>query len=354
MKMNVRMPWYKQVILLTMIFVVVQSNAMDPKANAAKPGCKPCAAAAAARLSAAAAAAAALVANKPSREMELDKIDPAVHRVEACCEYCAQPGSLGCQGVNSARCNTCQAGLIKISIAEAAAAALAAANEIKKRKSLDAIPQVNVSRAPREELADPCNTCADTVTDPVCTSVCDLNCKLQALFDCCVNTNIQVRCQGHELEKCCKRLRHHIDDVEELVESQIDQSVECCSVIEAGISSLTDQTSSIIDLSISIVDQSVECCSVTESGIISIIDQTAICCSVIETGITSIIDQSADCCSIIETRIGDLGATSFSLQDCSLDVVSFVDSVADADVITWLKSLYVLMYQVFQCTCCLD
>lgn len=344
MKMNAIITRYKQMILLATMLIAVNSNAVDPKGGAAEPKiCKPCAAAAAARISMAAAAAVSL-ANKPtSREMELDPVDPAVSIVEACCAYCAQPGSLGCQGINSARCATCRAGLIKMSMAEAAAVALAAANTIvKKRKELDTVPAIGASRAPREELVDPCSTCGDDVTDPTCppdpVRASDLNCKLQALFDCCVNTNVQVRCQGHELEKCCKKLRREIDEVEDLVISQIDQTAECCSVIETGITS--------------IIDQSAECCSIIETNIASLTDQTTTCCSVIETGIISIIDQSADCCSIIETRIGDLGVTSFGLQDCELDVVSFVDSTTDADVLTWLKSLYVLMYQVFQCTCC--
>src|SRR5687767_12611171 len=71
----------------------------------------------------------------------LENVDSAL-TVAACCEFCAQPGSLGCQGVNSARCNTCQQGLVKM------AAAL-------KNKLDDA----NVSRAPREELVDPCDAC---------------------------------------------------------------------------------------------------------------------------------------------------------------------------------------------------
>jgi len=275
--MNAIITRCRQVILAMTVLVAVNISAVEPEK------CKPCAAAAAARLSAAsaaAAAAAALSAGKPvSREMELDVINSGNTRmVEACCAFCAQIGSLGCQGENSARCATCQAGLVKISIAEAAAALAAVNAVVNKRKELDPIPSV---RAPREELADPCNPCGTVIDDTV---ACDLNCKLQAIFNCCVNTNQQVRCQGHEFERCCKRLRHNIDDVEDLVESQIDQSIECCS--------------------------------------------------------------------IIETRIGDLGGSAIDIPACS-QVASIVDVIntTDVDVITWLKSLYILLFQVYQCTC---
>lgn len=272
--MNAIITRCRQVMLAATVLVAVNISAVEPEK------CKPCAAVAAARLSAAAAAAAAINAGKPiSREMELDIISADTGMVEACCAFCAQIGSLGCQGENSARCNVCQAGLIKISIAEAAAAALALANTVvNKRRELDPIPSV---RAPREELADPCNTC-DTVVDD--SAVCDLNCKLQAIFNCCVNTNQQVRCQGHEFNRCCKKLRHDIDDVEDLVESQIDQSIECCSIIETTLG----------------------------SG-------------------TSLAIPVPTC------------AEGFTITD-------FVNNT-DIDVIAWLKSLYILLYTVYNCAC---
>lgn len=58
-----------------------------------------------------------------SRTIELSE-DVTVDMVDACCEYCEQPGSLGCQGENSNRCRVCQQGKIKQSIKEAAAAAM--------------------------------------------------------------------------------------------------------------------------------------------------------------------------------------------------------------------------------------
>jgi|GEM_PF-2357242 len=289
--MNTIIARYRNVIVSLMVLIAVSLNSQEPKA------CKPCAAAAAARLSAAAAAAASLATGKPtSREMELDSIDLRNTVVEACCEYCAMPNSLGCQGPNSVRCNTCQAGLVKISVAEAAAAALAAVGAVvNKRKELDELS--SSTRAPREELVDPCDCVGSRDVEPAdegCPG-CSLDCKLQALFDCCVNTNMQVRCQGVLAEKCCRRIKHKLNDLED------DQE----DVIES--------------------------------------------LSVVEGLMVSQIDASAGCCSIIDARIGDLAGSAFDIPDTD-NIVSFVDTM-DADIITWLKSLYVLAYNVYQCTC---
>jgi hypothetical protein len=278
--MNAIITQYKKVVLVAVAAIAMGLNGADIEK------CKPCAAAAAARLSAQAAHAAALAAGKPvSREMELDTLNPAATQfVQACCEFCAEVGSFGCQGENASRCAVCQAGMQKLSIAEAAAA-LAAANAIvNKRKELD-----DLSRAPREELADPCGPCDG---DSDCgINVCDLNCKLQAIFNCCVNTNQQVRCQGVLAEKCCKKLNRKLNDLEDATENF----------------------------------------------------------SVIEGLIGSQIDQSADCCSVIDVRLGELDGSAFDIPDTN-DIIGFVNGT-DADVVTWLKSLYVLAYNVWQCTC---
>ena len=121
-----------------------------------------------------------------------------------------------------------------------------------------------------------------------------MNCKLQALFNCCASTYREVQSQAHDARKCCKRLRHDIHEVEEQVE---------------------DSSSVLEELMVSQIDQSVACCSVTESV------------------------------------LGDPATQIPSLQDCSINVLSYVNSNND-DVMTWLKRLYVLMYQVFSCTCC--
>lgn len=246
--MNAIITRYKKTVLVMMAVFALNANASAPEK------CKPCQIAAAARLSAQAAAAASLVQNQSgSREMELDLNEDEQGMVRACCAYCAQEGSLGCQGANSDRCAVCQAGILKMAMARAAQA-LAELNAVTRQKGSD-----EAVRAPREELVDPCSTCG--TEDP-----CSLNSKLQAIFNCCVNTNQHVVCQEHDMKKCCRKIRHEIDGVEDL--------------------------------------------------------------------------------------IGAPNATSFGEQNCALDVVTFVNST-DADVMTWLKSLYVLMYQVLRCTCCL-
>jgi len=216
--------------------------------------------------------------------------------------------AISMSSVLSAGCTACAAAAaIRQSIKDAQAAKLAAGGKKALEAELDAVDS-NMERAPREELVDPCITChSHDHNNP-----CSLDNKLQMLFNCCVNTNEQVRHQGHEAKKCCKRLHHEIDEVE-------DQIEDCCSVIENLI-----------------VNQSVS---------------AAACCSVLESLAISQIDQSAECCSVIESRIGDPATTIASLQDCGIDVLAFVNS-NDDDVLTWLKRLYVLMYQVFSCTCC--
>lgn len=204
--------------------------------------------------------------------------------VAACCEFCAEPGSLGCQGVNSANCLTCRNGLMKMSLAEVAATALALAqNVLDQAAQLDTIPtevlptniiSQNATRAPREELADPCNNCGSTVVNVgSCNNVSE---QLQALRCCCASVAHQLARQGKDARKCCKRLRHKIEDVEELVETVIDQSADCCSLTET--------------LLLSVIDQNADCCSLTETLLTSVIDQSAACCSSTDILLISIID----------------------------------------------------------------
>ncbi|HSC25260.1 MAG TPA: hypothetical protein VLB80_03540 [Candidatus Babeliales bacterium] len=291
--MNVSINRYKKAILLSTLMIGMSVG------SALLAKCKPCAAAAAIRQSIRDAAAAALAAGKPiSREAELDTFDPEIMAViEACCSDCAERG-IYCDGEYSGRCNSCQAALLKISIAEVAAA-LAEASASDAAMALDIISVPTTSRAPREELVDPCNTCA-TATDNVDT--CSLNEKLNTLLSCCICTNKNIHHQARDAKKSYKKLRHEINEVEELVESQIDQSAECCSVIESLIGSQ--------------------------------------------------IDQSAECCSIIETRIGDLDGSAIDIPSCDqrFSIVDVIDNT-NVDVVTWLKSLYVLLYQVYLCSC---
>lgn len=158
----------------------------------------------------------------------------------------------------------------------------------KRAAELDAVV---AERAPRESQVDPCNPCGSNVED----FNGDLNCKLQALFNCCVHANQQLRCQGREAKKCCKKLHHEIDEVEDLVVvnssiiegliiSDISLSAACCSVLDSNL-------------------------SVIEGLIVSQIDQAALCCSLTETLLLSQIDASAACCSIMETQILDVNAS---------------------------------------------
>ncbi|HLC07639.1 MAG TPA: hypothetical protein VJJ26_05675 [Candidatus Babeliales bacterium] len=180
--------------------------------------------------------------------------DPSKDIVEACCEFCAQPGSLGCQGENRSRCNTCQRGLMRM--------AMAAAAIVTKEAALDELP-AGVSRAPREELVDPCGPCG-IVTE--CISKCKLNQQLCALQQCCNAVNQRLECQGKDARKCCKKIKHKIEDVKDL--------------------------------------------------------------------------------------IGDPDAIVIDIPSCSegLTITDFIDNT-EVDMMTWLKSLYVLLYQVYLCSC---
>lgn len=220
--------------------------------------------------------------------------------VAACCDFCAEPGSLGCQGKNAFRCNTCQQGLLKMSIAEAAQAALEVAQTVLEGQ-LDEIP--GVSRAPREELADPCDPCGPT--SPACEmSGCVINNQLKALRCCCESLTQRVACQGAQARKCCKKLKHKIEDVEDLVETVIDQAANCCSLTE--------------------------------------------------TLLVSVIDQSAACCSATDTVLGDpLASSVLDIPLCSfISVADGVINSTDADIMTWLKTIYSLLYRVHGCVCC--
>lgn len=157
--------------------------------------------------------------------------------VAACCEFCAQPGSLGCQGANSARCNTCQQGLLK----------LARAGE--------------VSRAPREELIDPCDPCGEIEA----VDSCILHDQLRALRCCCASVAQTLSCQGKAAERCCKQVKHKLNDVKDVLGEPTDW------------------------------------------------------------------------------------ALNFPL--CQPDIFTTVNNT-EADIITWLKSIYVLLYTLHQCSCC--
>ena len=183
--------------------------------------------------------------------------------VAACCDFCAEPGSLGCQGENAFRCNTCQQGLIKISRADAAVEALAAAQAILENQ-LDQIPEV--SRAPREELADPCDPCGPVAVCDI--NPCSIDAQLKAIRCCCASLTQRVACHANNARKCCKKLTRRIDDVQDVLGDPA--------------------TATLVDIPL--------CQSITATDALI--------------------------------------------------------TATDADVMTWLKSLYSLLYRVHSCICC--
>jgi hypothetical protein len=141
-------------------------------------------------------------------------VDP-VKTIAACCAYCAMPGSLGCQGENKDRCNTCLQGRARIAKATAAARAAAMSKE------LDQIPsQEDGMRAPREALTDPCPSC--TVPDINC---CGIDERLYYLNVCCSVVNQRLIEQGEDAKKCCKKLHHGIHHVTDLIGDPADSTI---------------------------------------------------------------------------------------------------------------------------------
>ncbi len=199
--------------------------------------------------------------------------------------------AMGFSSAVFAVCGPCAANAaIKQSIKDAQAALIAAGKPASRAVELDDVP---TARAAREALEDPCNLCFSCPDE---NGACDLNDKLQALFNCCVNTNQQVRHQGHEAEKCCKKLRHEIDEVEDQVEDGF-------SVVESLILSQTDAAAA--------------CCSVTESLILTQIDAAAACCSVTNALIVSQIDQTAVCCSTTDAVLAQILVLVTSIFNCT-------------------------------------
>ena len=165
--------------------------------------------------------------------------------------------AMGSNAIVFAECKPCVAAAAEReahqkSVQAAHAASIAAGKPAAKpsksaqEMELDEIDEMDAdedqARAAREELSDPCPPLAG-----------DLDSKLQALFNCCVNTNRQLCCQARSAEKCCSQLRHRIHTIKELIEDQSDDSAECCSVLEG--------------LAVSQIDQSAACCSTIEAQI---------------------------------------------------------------------------------------
>lgn len=137
-----------------------------------------------------------------------------------------------------ADCSPCATAAAARSAAAAQAALIVAGKAIAREAELDAVPD----RAPHGQLFNPYADCENQCGG---FNGCDLNSKLQTLFNCCVNTNQQVRNQGHEAEKCCKKLNHKIDNIEDqlsviesLIVSQSVAAAACCSITSAQINAL--------------------------------------------------------------------------------------------------------------------
>jgi hypothetical protein len=176
--------------------------------------------------------------SRTNRDAIMDVLD-TTQTVAACCEFCAQPGSLGCQGENSARCNTCQQGLIKMSLAEVAAAVALAQAVIDKESELDAIPMGETTRAPREELADPCNNCPSAPCDTNAIS-CQIAEQLRMVRCCCASVAHRLEAHAKQSKKCCRSLKHEIDEVEDMLTSVTDQTAASASLTEVLLLSIID------------------------------------------------------------------------------------------------------------------
>jgi hypothetical protein len=206
------------------------------------------------------------------------------------------------------RCQSCAEKMaIKQSIKDALAAALAANPAVAREKELDteiekcgcSKPKPKPGRA-AHVVADSSAGCASEATCCMLTQqLQDLACANAACCKVVHRINDRVKEQGRDAKKCCHKVREDLEDIEDLVISVIDQSAECCSTTEALL--------------------------------------------------VSLIDQEADCCSVIETRIGDLDNSELPIP---ANVASISDNLSlDLDVITWLKSIYELVGNIYFCTC---
>ena len=177
--------------------------------------------------------------------------------------------ALTMSGLLLARCASCAEKMaIKQSIKEAMAAAVAASKPSgKKDQEIDTLEDVKAS-----EEAQPC--CTSCANGGPCDSACDskrcgcpdnksmrpdawvaaengdmsnccaqvgkMECMLDALLKIDEKINRRLKEQGRDAEKCCKHVRHELDEIEDLILSQTDEAAVCCSTTEALILSQTD------------------------------------------------------------------------------------------------------------------
>lgn len=172
---------------------------------------------------------------------------------------------MGIKAQGAPTCTPCQAAAAaRLSARDAAAAALSVAASVAKSMELDTSD--SQVRAPREELAT-CSLCDSTVKP---LNLCCIKQQLQRLVDnqavCCAVINAKLDDQEEEAEKCCKKVRHELDE--------------------------------------------------------------------------------------IESTLGDVENSAIAIPNCG-QVATIVDVVnnTNIDVISWLKSIYLLLFQVYQCAC---
>jgi len=114
-------------------------------------------------------------------------------------------------------------------------------------------------------------------------------------YDPCANA---VNREAAQAKKCCKKLHEELNEVEELLETEIVATQNCCSVVDT-IGSLVD----------------------VQSG------------------------QIAVCCATTNTTLGTLNET------CDVIPLTSVDA-AEFSVLKWLKSIYCLIDNINNCLEC--
>lgn len=246
-----------------------------------------------------------------------------------------------------AGCSACQAAAAaRKSKQEALAAALAAGKSVSREMELDAVDFAD--KCVIEACCDYCKTYGvncDGEYSGRCNA-CQAAKKSQqdalaaALAMAAAATN-----------KVAKRLQLDTDAARAPREALEDPCNTCPSCTdEINVCQLNQQ-----------LEDLAECCVYTNKQLKHQRREAEKCCKQIkheihevEELLVSVIDTSANCCSVIETAIGDpVASAALPVPACGLDssIVDLVNAI-DTDTLSWLKSLYVLLYNVYSCTCC--
>lgn len=206
------------------------------------------------------------------------------------------------------RCQSCAEKMaIKQSIKDALAAAIAANTVVARDQAVDneiekcgcSKPKPKPGRAVHNDVVNSADIISESTCCLLSQQLQDIACANEACCKVVHRINDKLKEQGRDAKKCCHKIKEKLEDVQDLLLSQADDLADCCSVTEALL--------------------------------------------------VSVIDQDADCCSVIEARIGDFDAQAFSQPPANRnEVKSFVDNT-DADIMTWLKSLYEIALDLYQC-----